>query len=235
MYRVGSFLADDLMSDLICADYPMLLVLSRFGIPLGFGDKSIGEVCAMNGIDTDTFLAVVNLLATDEDETPDIKNSGDISVPAIVSYLRNSHSYFLGFRLPLIKRKLIEAMDYSEGNEIAQVIIRYFDEYVAEVRKHMLYEEETVFPYVEALLEGRSAGNGYNIGIFGKQHDRVESKLSELKNIIIKYYPAKSSNELNSALFDIFACADDLASHNRIEDCLFVPVIRDMELNANIG
>lgn len=232
MYRVGSFSADDLMSDLICADYPMLLVLSRFGIPLGFGDRSIGEVCSMNGVDTDTFLAVVNLLAMEEDVTPDVKHWGDISVTALVSYLRNSHSYFLGFRLPLIRRKLIEAVDYSEGNDIAQVIIRYFDEYVAEVRKHMLYEEETVFPYVEALLNGRKAMDGYNIGIFGKRHDRVEAKLSELKNIIIKYYPARSSNELNSVLFDIFSCADDLASHNMIEDCLFVPVIRSMELDV---
>lgn len=230
MYRVGTYKADDLMSDLICADYPMLLVLSRFGIPLGFGDKSIGEVCALNGVDTDTFLAVVNLLSEDEESSAP-KHLDCLSVEAVVAYLRNSHNYFLNFRLPLIKRKLVEAIDCSEGNGIALAIIRYFDEYVAEVRKHMLYEEETVFPYVEGLLGGASRSDGYNIGIFGKQHDKVEAKLSELKNIIIKYYPAKSSNELNSVLFDIFSCADDLASHNRIEDCLFVPAIRELEVN----
>lgn len=221
------------MSDLICADYPMLLVLSRFGIPLGFGDKSIGEVCVMNGVDTDTFLAIVNLLAVDE-EMPAAGCLDNISVRAVVSYLRNSHNYFLGFRLPLIKRKLVEAIDYSEGNDIALVIVRYFDEYVAEVRKHMLYEEETVFPYVEALLDGNAPSDGYNIDIFEKRHDRVEAKLWELKNIIIKYYPARSSNELNSVLFDIFACADDLASHNRIEDCLFVPAIRVIEIDKGL-
>lgn len=233
MYWVGTYKADDLMSDLICADYPMLLVLSRFGIPLGFGDKSIEEVCSLNGVDTETFLAIVNLLSADE-ETPFSVKPANISIAAVVSYLRNSHNYFLNFRLPLIKRKLVEAVDYSEGNDIAMVIIRYFDEYVAEVRKHMQYEEETVFPYVEALLVDDAASDGYNIGIFGKQHDKVEAKLSELKNIIIKYYPAKSSNELNSVLFDIFACADDLASHNKIEDCLFVPAIKELELGKGI-
>ena len=48
-------------------------------------------------------------------------------------------------------------------------------------------------------------------------------------NIIIKYYPATGSNELNSVLFDIFSCATDLASHNRIEDNLFVPLIAELE------
>ena len=107
--------------------------------------------------------------------------------------------------------------------------MRYFDQYVAEVRKHMNYEETTVFPYVRSLVQGKSGNGKYNIGIFSKQHDQVESRLAELKNIIIKYYPATGSNELNSVLFDIFSCATDLASHNRIEDNLFVPLIAELE------
>ena len=105
----------------------------------------------------------------------------------------------------------------------------YFDQYVAEVRKHMNYEETTVFPYVRSLVQGKSGNGKYHIGIFSKQHDQVESRLAELKNIIIKYYPATGSNELNSVLFDIFSCATDLASHNRIEDNLFVPLIAELE------
>ena len=42
-------------------------------------------------------------------------------------------------------------------------------------------------------------------------------------------YPATSSNELNSVLFDIFTCEQDLASHNYIEDYLFVPAIQELE------
>ena len=71
----------------------------------------------------------------------------------------------------------------------------------------------------------------YSIAIFRKRHDQVEAKLTELKNILIKYYPASSSNELNSVLFDIFTCEQDLASHNYIEDYLFIPVIQTLEYN----
>lgn len=45
----------DKMSDLICENYALLQVLSRFGVSLGFGDKSVQEVCSMNGVDCTTF------------------------------------------------------------------------------------------------------------------------------------------------------------------------------------
>ena len=41
------------MCDLVCDRYPVLLIMSRFGIALGFGDKTIGEVCLDSGVDTD--------------------------------------------------------------------------------------------------------------------------------------------------------------------------------------
>ena len=133
----------------------------------------------------------------------------------------------LDFRLPGIRRKLIEAIDCSR-NDVAFAILRFFDEYVAEVHKHMDYEEHKVFPYVEALLAGERP-EGYSIDVFRRHHDQVEAKLAELKRIIIRYYPSGSTNELNGVLFDIFTCERDLASHNDIEDRLFIPAIKRLE------
>mgnify|MGYP000394005419 CR=1 FL=1 len=132
---------------------------------------------------------------------------------ALVGYLRNSHVYFLDFRLPAIRRKLIEAIDCSH-NDVAFAILRFFDEYVAEVHKHMDYEEQKVFPYVEGLLRGEHP-EGYSIDIFRRHHDQVEAKLAELKRIIIRYYPSGSTNELNGVLFDIFTCERDLGVAQR--------------------
>lgn len=55
MYKNGMYRETDKMSDLICENYPMVLVMSRFGIALGFGEKNIGEVCRQNGVDACTF------------------------------------------------------------------------------------------------------------------------------------------------------------------------------------
>lgn len=218
-HKLGGYTGDDRMCDLVCDKYFVLQVMSRFGIALGFGDKSIAEVCVAGGVDTGTFLAVVNLLVEKGD--PEIL-AEQVSVRALTDYLHNSHSYFLNYRLPSIRRKLIEAVDCSHS-DVSFAIMRFFDEYAAEVHKHMEYEEKNVFPYVEALLAAEPTA--YSIETFRRHHDQVEAKLRELKNIIIKYYPSGNTNELNGVLFDIFTCERELASHNAVEDEIFIPAV----------
>ena len=53
------------MSYLICDNYTLLQVMSRFDLSLGFGDKTVQEVCRENGVDCRTFLAVVNFMIED--------------------------------------------------------------------------------------------------------------------------------------------------------------------------
>lgn len=226
MYKDGKYRETDKMSDLICENYPMVLVMSRFGIALGFGEKNIGDVCRQNGVDACTFLTVVNFLT--QDITSPLTNVDKcLSIDALITYLHNAHDYFLNFRLPHLRRKLLEAIEECP-KDVAFVIQNFFDEYAEEVNKHMSYEEKVVFPYVRGLLEGKKDPK-YNISIFRKRHDQIEMKIVELKNILIKYYPGPGSNLLNSVLFDIFATEQDLASHNHVEDYLFMPAILAVE------
>ncbi|MDR2449297.1 MAG: hemerythrin domain-containing protein [Prevotellaceae bacterium] len=230
MHKLGKYKETDSMGDLITEHYRMLLLISRFGIALGFGDKNIGEVCRESGVDVTTFLAIVNMLFDEDDACNDV--SENISVESLLSYLHNTHDYFLNFRLPAIRAKLYEAIGGEQGN-LSHAIMNYFDEYVAEVQKHMMYEEKTVFPYVRSLLDGEKKID-YNINVFSRQHDRIEARLTEFKQIIIKYYPVKSTNELNNVLNDIFNCERDLALHNAIEDRLFVPSIMALEKKKDL-
>ncbi len=222
----------DKMSDLISNNYNLLLVMSRFGLSLGFGDKSVKDICEEHEVDTCTFLAVANFIQEENDKIGD--NIDSISIPSLMNYLQQAHSYFLDFQLPSIRRKLIEAIDCSAQNEIAFLILKFYDEYVGEVRKHMEYEDLNVFTYVKALINKEDT-NGYTINIFAKKHNQIDSKLTELKNIIIKYYPEKGNNHLlNAVLFDIFNCEKDLSSHCKVEDLLFVPAVRHLEKEREV-
>lgn len=222
MGRQKRYRTSDKMSDLVTGNYRVLLAMSRFGIGLGFGDKTIGEVCAENGVDAGTFLAVADMMLGGGDA-----EGYTVSPESLVMYLHNSHDYFLDFRLPKIRRDLVGILGHPQ-DDLTKAVVDYFDEYAAEVCRHMMYEEETVFPYVRSLLKGERNAR-YSIAVFQKHHDQVEERLREFKNILIKYYPSKSTNELNSLLFDIFNCEYDLRSHNEIEDRLFVPVILGLE------
>ncbi len=227
MYKTSKYSPSDKMSDLICDNYSLLQVMSRFGLSLGFGEKTVQEVCNGKGVDCCTFLAVVNFMAEGSERMED--DVENLSMPSLMNYLKQAHHYFLDFCLPTIRRKLIEAIDCSADNEIAFLILKFFDQYVGEVRKHMDYEDKNVFTYVYNLMEGKET-NGYTISQFARQHDQIDATLTELKNIIIKYYPVNGNNHLlNAVLFDIFSCEEDLSSHCRVENFLFVPAVRRIE------
>ena len=44
MNEQHKYRSTDKMSDLICDNYSLLMVMSRFGLSLGFGDKSVKDV-----------------------------------------------------------------------------------------------------------------------------------------------------------------------------------------------
>ncbi len=227
MYKTNNYVPTDKMSDLICGNYTLLQVMSRFDLSLGFGDQTVQEVCRANGVDCKTFLAVVNFITEENNRMAD--EVQDLSIHALMNYLKQAHHYFLDFQLPTIRRKLIEAIDCSVQNEVAFLILKFFDAYVAEVRKHMDYEDMNVFTYVENLVADNRE-SGFRISQFARRHDQIDAKLKELKNIIIKYYPAGGNDYLlNAVLFDIFSCEQDLASHCRVEDYLFVPAVLRLE------
>ena len=217
--------ADDKMISLIRDNYDLLQMLGSFGINLGFGDKTVKETCADNDVDTYTFLAVVNFTANNfgEFEADEL-----ISVPTLLHYLEASHAYFLDFQLPYIRRELQESLDESES--LAKLILRFYDEYAHEIRRHMKYEQKTLFPYVQSLIDGQSA-NDYNVDTFSKHHGATDKKLRELKLLIIKYLPQDGlhNNQLTATLHDIYENEVWLRQHAMVEDHIFVPAIRRLE------
>ncbi|MFI3278312.1 MAG: hemerythrin domain-containing protein [Rikenellaceae bacterium] len=212
------------MSDLICNNYSILQVMSRFDISLGVGDKSVDEVCRENGVDTATFLAIVNLLLHNNNRAYKVSLRG-LVVEDLMKYLHNSHSYYLGFKLPSIRESLIKTL---EKGDISSLLIRYFDEYVEKVKVHLRYEEDQVFPYVERLSEANKEGD-FSIDLFCAIHDNIDEPLTEFRNLIIKYYTGSSSYEITTIICDLLDCASDLMIHNLVEDKLLVPLIKSME------
>ena len=137
--------ASDKLKDLISDNSLLLMVLNRFGISLGFGEKSVKESCDAQNVDVATFLAVANFISNQE------KDFDGISLASLIEYLKQAHIFFLDYNLPTIRRRLIEAIDCSGKDDVAVLILRFYDEYVVEVRKHMEYEDKKVFTYVEQM------------------------------------------------------------------------------------
>lgn len=189
-------------------------IISRFGLNMGVGDQNIGQVCAAHNVHTPTFLAIVNYKIYRQRALP-----ADIDLDTLQKYLRNAHTYFLDFRLPRLRRALIEAVNPADPNsQIPMLILRCYDEFVNEIRHHI--EHENAGKYEE------------------HEHDdqRITDKLTEIKNLIIKYYPAKTedlhvSYPLISVMSDLWHTELDFSDHCAIEDDILRPALAKVKDN----
>jgi regulator of cell morphogenesis and NO signaling len=227
------------MADVIHLCYPLLPVISRFGINLGFGDKSVAEVCLENNINSDFFLEITNSFA-DEDYIPQ-KDLNSFSIKLIVTYLKKTHQYYLEEKVPEIARMITEmAAGYKKDPAKASLINSFFKEYCDQLNQHIEREETKIQPYVLEIESAYLAGKAnpglikkiekYSILDFADEHDNVEEKLNDLKNIIIKYLPPCNNSSLtNRILTELFRLEKDLNAHANLEDKVLIPKVAAME------
>ena len=213
---------ENTMREILRDNSLLVKTVGRFGIAFGFGDDTVASICIKNGVDTDTFLTVCNLLSGYPCD------SSSISLESLTDYLKKAHESFLEISLPRIRHHLIEAINHITPNEVEILFMRFFDEYVAEVNRHMNYENNVVFPYVERLSKGEIDGK-FNINRYSENHDNAATKLNELKDLFIYHYTQKENIKLSETLFDIVMCEKDLISHFEIESKLFVPEVAKLE------
>lgn len=222
--------SSDKLSHVIANDYRLLQVMSRFGISLGFGDKTISEVCHKCNVHNETFLTILNYIKSGAEDK--LQNIDNINVGAVLGYLKKTHLYFLDFLFPNIRFHLLNAIDCSVKNEIAFLVLKFYDEFVEEVKTHMEYEETTVFEYVNKLIDGEAITIERN-HLLSRNHDKIEGKLKELTNLFMQYYPQKENNEkLNAVIISIYQAEEDLTIHCLVEDNIFTPAVRKLEHNT---
>ena len=217
--------ASDKMCDLMAHEEEAIQLISRFGLNMGVGEQTIEQVCALHHVHTPTFLAVVNYKLFRQHVLP-----ADINIETLHRYLEHAHTYFLDFRLPRLRHSLIEAVNPANPNsQIPMLILQCYDEFVSEIRTHIEHE---------------------NAGLYEEhEHDdqRITDKLSEIKNLIIKYFPSDEqpssgdesqhihiSYQLINVMSDLWHTEQDFADHCAIEDDILRPALKRKRKRLNV-
>ena len=203
----------DKICDLMSREEDAIHVISRFGLQMGVGEQTIAQACEAHHVHTPTFLAVINYKISKQPA-----QLADIDIPTLQNYLRNAHTYFLDFRLPFLRRSLIEALiPAGAENRIPMLILRCYDEFAEEIRTHIEHENEGLFEE------------------HARDDQRITDKLTEIKNLIIKYYPSSSIMQkgtvtytLISVMSDLWHTEQDFADNCAIEDNILRPALSAM-------
>ena len=97
------------------------------------------------------------------------------------------------------------------------------------MRHIQYYEEEVVFPYIEALVEGQRTGS-YKIDEFEHNHTNIQDTLDDMMNILLKYLPGDIlPKERIEISYDIMELSDDLNRHSLIEERILIPYVESLE------
>ena len=205
------------VADLVDSNVHLLGVLSRMGIPMGFGDATVEETCRLHGADIETLLLICNMYAF-RDYVPSEEEMTRLDPGQVVSYLKNSHAYYREDALVTLEGAIGRMLEPCDERR-KQFILAFFSDYRSELEKHFAYEEAHVFPFAEAIIRGDTTMERFFQ--VEAEHTDIAAKMGDLKYIILKYPPGECrSADIQQVLNFLYFLDEDLLRHNTIEDRL---------------
>ncbi len=214
------------LADVIAANHNIILVLPRFGIPLGFGEKSVKEVCGMAGVPVEFMLMICNLYTFD-DYIPDVETFASVDMSRLVPYLTASHHYYTHERLPHIGKHIKHIATGMEP-KYGQILKQFYDDFRKEINNHFLCEERYDFPKLQALQKGDMVRSTKSHS--EKSHGLLVDKLNDLTQIVYKYLPGNGlPEETMELVFDILQLSSDIQKHALVEEKILIPYMEWLE------
>jgi len=217
----------------------LLPLFPRFQMKLGFGEKSVEEVCMAHKVNTDFFLEIANAYL--DDAYIPKEGLSLFSLSTVVDYLRGTHSYYVEIALPMVEEKIFRLLSQSSLSEKELGLVTvFFNDYKQEFMSHLSEEEQHILPYI-LELEKQSAQEksdpaflrklqSYSIMEFEQEHDRLETSLEHLSRLIIKYLPPFDDFQLcHQVLHDLSDLVKDLTDHANMEDKVLIPRVAELE------
>jgi len=216
---------DKKMIDLINENYSLLLCLQHFHIDFSVDNLTVKQLCEEYHINLNVFMVIANLYNGFFPSHHEIDKIDDIH--SIISFLKSNHSFFLDDKYPELKYYLGKIKN-NQSNKDIFLIEQFFNEYFEEVLEHFKYEDDIAFPYFCSLLDDHASyqQNSFSAREYQNHHTDIETKLTDLKNLLLKHIKIKSDlNIMRKFLDTLFGLEFDLKIHSVIEEKILVPLI----------
>jgi regulator of cell morphogenesis and NO signaling len=164
-------------------------------------------------------------------------NSESFDIRAIIRFLRNTHQFYIRDKYPKIKQYIKQLYEKQSKTEIERIDF-FFNDYFDEVLEHLNYEDEVAFPYFCKLLDDDTEilDADFSVNEYREHHTDIETKLSDLKNLLIKHISLKGDFPLKRKIVkSLFELENDLTIHSTIEELILLPLVDELEKNKRCG
>lgn len=209
--------------ELIEQNNRLLLLMDHFGTGFCVADKTIADLCQEKGLNAEMFASFCNIYNGDFSCLYVPKNKEDINL--IIAFLENTHRYYISDMYPEIKHYIGELSKINPGNDI-KMLEMFFESYFTEVKKHLEYEQDKLFPLIRAFSCGDISRDDLRKKCRKIRHDDIETKVSDLKNLLLKHIRLVDKNGMKRKLIAaLLEFQYDLSIHSLIEDEILIKYI----------
>jgi len=224
------------MAGLIFENPSLLMLLEHFNFDLVVHDFTVEQLSLQHNINPDLFILFCNLY--NGFPPTSLGNLKKEDVSSIINFLRNSHFYYRDDKYPEIREYINQLYEKNKVAEI-KMVETFFNEYFDEVTEHLAYEDRVAFPEIcETLgLENSDEKKSkYTVTTYRDHHTDIESKLFDLKNLLLKYIPINDDRvERRKLLIALFDLEFDLSLHSIIEETILIPLVKKFEKEKSSG
>jgi len=217
------------LAGLINENPMLLLFLEHLEVDFVVEEKTIDQMCSVNKMDPAAVLLIANLYNGFYPSAGELESIKDISL--IIKFLGNSHKYYKNDKYPEISNYISDLKRINPSHDI-DLISKFFSDYFNEVLEHLNYEDETAFPYFCRLNDKKRTGRyeEFSAHEYSEHHTDIETKLTDLKNLLLKHISIKNELPLRRRLLiSLFELEYDLTIHSMIEEKILLPVVERLE------
>jgi regulator of cell morphogenesis and NO signaling len=230
------------VGEIAAKDLRKAQVFRKYGIDFCCGGKkTLKEVCSEKGLDE---VAIAReLQAQDNVRGSRAVAYADWSPDFLADYIVNTHHSYVRKTLPELRafgRKVaaVHGPNHPELIRISDLI----QELSAELKDHLMKEEEILFPYVKDLVRARQDGKPLPVPNFGSignpihimedEHESAGGILEEIRRLSGDYTLPAEACASYTLLFNMLQeFEEDLHIHIHLENNILFPKSKELEVS----
>ena len=226
---------EDMLADVLLRDSRLVDVAGCLGVELGFGDKSVREVCAMYKVDVDFCIALLNTVSLEHYYPAQPLRA--VSALQLVGYLRKAHERYRDAQLGVVQAHIRRLVASGAVSKHLQLVEQAFGEAHSELLRYFADLDELLFAHVQHLYNCcvlQASGQPppgepappVSFSTLQRRYRLVCAKLHDINSLLIKYLTGTFDRVLrNAVIFHISAMEADLRSGLRLQEQLLLPAM----------
>lgn len=209
------------------------------------GNQPLTEACASAGIDVDSVMEKLSEMTQSNSPDASALNFQNTSLSELIEHILNTHHVFTKSEMDRLQSLADKVLAAHGGNHPELVHLdELFSRLCADLRPHMLKEEQILFPYIVAMTRAADQHQPGPSSFFGtvnnpirmmmREHDTAGEILRALRALTSDYKVPPDACISYQTLYEALENFEkDLHQHIHLENNLLFPKALDLENALN--